>query len=259
MSCLCKSKSTTSTPCNCQGCSGSDCSESFKKLFKGIDCNALVVSSCPTKEQVETNFKILASVYAALCKAAGYDIHKETTHAFNPVPKITTNLPYLAPLDPCIGDQHAVTYLETPATDDTEAVYSFGLYKWIGNLWVDQLGSQVCLSDSVMLALKPDRFFIDGVIGLDRIDTGFSFIGVDYRDMEVYWNDGHEIFHKDENTSGGVVVYDFNTVDGTIYFLYGPEGDGTYLDPIFLGTSENPAYFKVIKNNYGSTMSVLSC
>ena len=258
--CLCKpSCSTTPTTCTCSGCSGADCSESFKKLFKSVDCNAAVVSSCPTKDQVEINFKILASLHTALCKAKVYDLHKETTFAYNPVPKISTTTPYLAPSDPCIGDLHSVTYLEVPQTDTTDAVYSHGLYKWIGTSWVDMLGNQVCLSDSVMLALKPDRFFIDGVIGLDRIDTGFSFIGVDYRDMQVIWNDGHEIYHKDENTSGGVVVYDFNTVDGNIFFLYGPEGDGTYLDPIFLGTAESPAYFKVIVNKYGSTSSVLSC
>lgn len=258
MSCLCTPKCSTPKTCTC-AVSGADCSEDFNKLFKSVDCNAVVVSLCPTKDQVETNWKILAQNNAALCLLKAYKLHKETTYAYNPVPKVTTNTPYLAPLKPCIGDLHSVTYLETPETDTTDAVYSHGLYKWIGTAWVDMLGSQVCLSDTVMLALKPDRFFIDGVIGLDRIDTGFSFIGVDYRDLEVYWNDGHEIFHKDEQTSGGVVVYDFNTVDGNIFFLHGPEGNGTYLDPIFLGTTEDPAYFKVIKNNYGSSMSVLNC
>jgi hypothetical protein len=260
MSCLCKPKcTTTSTACTCSGCSGSDCSESFKKLFKGIDCNALVVSSCPSKEQVETNFKILAAIKTALCKAAEYDIHKETTHSDYLVPKVATNTPYGAPSDPCIGDLHSVTYLEVPETETTDAEFSFGLYKWNGTKWIDILGDQVCLSETTMLALKPDRFFIDNVIGLDRIDTGFSFIGVDYKDMQVIWNDGHEIYHRDEQVYTGTVVYDFNTVDGNIFFLHGPKGDGAYLTPVFLGTADDPAYFKVIVNKYGSSSSVLSC
>lgn len=259
MGCLCTPKcSTTPSTCTC-AVYGADCSETFKKLFKGIDCNALVVSSCPTKEQVETNFKILAAVKTALCNAAGYDLHKETTFAFYPVPKTSTTTPYLAPTSPCIGDQHIVLYLEEAATDDTDAVYSFGTYVWTGTAWMDTIGDQVCLSDTKMLALKPDRFFIDNVIGLDRIDTGFSFIGVDYKDMVVTWNDGHEIYHRDEQVYTGTVVYDFNTVDGNIFFLHGPKGDGAYLTPVFLGTADDPAYFKVIVNKYGSSSSVLSC
>jgi len=260
MSCLCKpSCTTTPTACTCSGCSGADCSEDFKKTLKGVDCNAAVVTNCPTKEQVVINWKIVAQLQAAMCLLKDYDLHKETTWKVEPTPKITTVNPSGAPTDPCIGDIHIVRYLEVPGTDDVAAVYSFGGYSFNGVDWTDWLGDQVCLSDSTILALKPDRFFIDNVINLDRIDTGFSFIGVDYKDMQVTWNDGHEIFHRDEQVYTGVVVYDFNTVDGNIFFLHGPKGDGAYLTPVFLGTADDPAYFKVVVNKYGSSSSVLSC
>lgn len=257
--CLCTPKcSTTPTTCTC-AVYGADCSEDFNKLWKSLDCNAEVVSNCPTKDQVLINWKVLAQLQAAMCLAKDYKLHKETTYAFNPVPKTSTNTPYLAPTKPCIGDLHTVLYLETPATDDVEATYSFGVYVWTGNVWMDTIGDQVCLSDTVMLALKPERFFIQNVINLDRIDTGFSFLGVDYKDVQVYWNDGHEIFHKDEQTIGGVAVYEFNNIDGNIKFLHGSMGDGTYLTPKFMGTVDDPAYFKVVVNKYGSSSSVLSC
>ncbi len=258
MSCLCTPKCSTTPTCTCV-VSGSDCSLDFNKLFKGVDCNAEVVSNCPTKAQVEVNFKITAQHQAAFCLLKDYKLHKETTHADYLVPKVATNTPYGAPTGPCIGDLHSVTYLEVPETDTTDAEYSFGLYKWIGTTWIDILGDQVCLSDTVMLALKPERFFIQNVIGLDRINTGFSFLGVDYKDVQVFWNDGHEIFHKDEQTIGGVAVYEFNNIDGNIKFLHGSMGDGTYLTPKFMGTVDDPAYFKVVVNKYGSSSSVLSC
>ena len=260
MSCLCKPKcSTKKTSCTCNQCSGSDCSADFNDLFKNVDCNADVVTSCPTKEQVEINWKILQQMQAAMCDLKDYKLHKETTTYYDPVPKTKTTTPNGAPNDPCIGDIHMVTYLKTPATDTTEAVYSFGIYKWNGTIWQDQIGDSVCLSDTVYLAQKPERYFEENIINKDRISTGMQFIDYDYKDLQVIWNDGHEIYHKDEQTLTGTLVYDWDTLSGEIFFLHGKQGTGTYLTAAFIGETDFPHYVKVIKNIYATSKNTLSC
>ena len=257
--CLCNPKKKTSTCTKCSACSGGDCSADFNVLFKDVDCNASVVTSCPTKEQVEINWKILQQMQAAMCDLKDYKLHKETTYQYYPVPKFTTSEPNGAPSKPCIGDLHTVIYLEVAETDTTEPEYSFGLYVWNGTKWQDLIGDSVCLSDTVYLAQKPERYFEENVINKDRIFTGMQFIDYDYRDLDVYWNDGHKIYHKDEQTLTGTVVYDWNTLTGEIMFLHGKQGSGTYLTPIFLGETDFPAYFEVKKNIYATSKNTLSC
>lgn len=209
------------------------CSESEScKTGNVLDCLSFLnckgtqvyVGACTEQERLN-NDNVLSQLLQAMCCIKTSAFPKEVTYARingNASSGVYTS-PAGAPGGPKKGDQHIVHY-------------DNGFLEWVftGTVWV-----------LVNNGLK-QRIFEDNVQGVSSVPTNFNLTGIDYTDLDVFWN-GQKIYNKNEAIATGVIVWGIDTNTAVITFYNGVQGAGVPGDVAVLGNEITPCYIEVIQ------------
>lgn len=219
--CCGKKKKTGSCECDdsCKSGNVLDC-------LSFLNCNKLNVNvgACTEQERID-NDQVLSYLAQAMCCIKTSAFPKEVTYTKinNDASSGAYTSPAGAPPTPKKGDQHVVHY-------------NNGFLEWVytGSVWV-------LLNNGLK-----QRIFEDNIQGISTIPTGFNLSGLDYTDLDVFWN-GQKIYNRNEAVATGVLVWDINISTGVITFYHGVQGYGVPGDVAVIGNETTPCYIEVLQ------------